>query len=96
MSASTAITIPSVENQCAIRRMRRVCPSSRKSAPPTSEKVTALLVAIRPIGWYGSRTSVSWKNSVSIPAFHPNTRSPSVTSPIVSTSSASPRPASDR
>jgi hypothetical protein len=54
-------------------------------------KVTALFVAIRPIGWYGSRASVSWKNSVSIPASHPQTRSASVTSPIASTSSASDR-----
>jgi hypothetical protein len=50
ISASTAIITPSVENQCAISRMRRVWPSSRKSAAPTSAKVTAVLVAIRPIG----------------------------------------------
>ena len=42
--------IPSVENQCAVWRTRRVWPSSRNSAAPTSPNVTAELVAIRPIG----------------------------------------------
>ena len=83
--------MPSVENQWAICRTVRVSPSSRKSAAPASAKLTAELVAMRPIGWYGRAASVSWNSSVSIPAFQSHTRSANVIRPIAMTSSASPR-----
>jgi hypothetical protein len=91
MSASMATAVASVENQCAVCLTRRVWPSRRNSAAPRSANVNAELVAIRPIGWYGSARSVSRKKSWSMPASHSNTRSASVTSPIASTSRASPR-----